>query len=131
MNLARWVAIIISLIGVACLVIGIIFIIQGNDGKQSLTVELSPLPLDQVDAQYDVVKEKIAPLRAAEEPNIQAGTALPSPTYSYLSAQRTSLGLARTNIGLTQFITTSGIVDLVLGVGLLLTGMVLFIKAKI
>jgi hypothetical protein len=131
MGFTRLVAVIVLLIGVASLGLGVMFVIQGNDGRNDLTTEISPLPLNQIDARYDAVKAMIAPLAAAEEPNIQAGKALPSANYSYLSAQRTSLSVARTNNGLTTFIMTSGYVILGMGVGLVLVGGVLFAKVKV
>ena len=65
---------------------------------------------------------------ATEEPNIQAGRAAPSAMYNYLTIQRTSLGLARANIGLAGFTRTSGIIDVVVGLGLILVGLELFKK---
>ncbi|MBN1644020.1 MAG: hypothetical protein JW856_04300 [Dehalococcoidales bacterium] len=116
----RVVAWVVALLGVACLVMGIIFIVQANSGRQTIANELSPLTISQVNATYDTVKAKQQALAAVEEPKIQAGEAAPSTTYVYLSGQRTSLGLTKANIGLVGFIQTSGIVTILIGVGLLL-----------
>ena len=130
MGFTRLAGILVLLIAVASLVFGVMFVIQGNDGRQTLINDLSPLPLDQLDAKYDTVKAGAKALAAVEEPAIQAGTALPSAKYAYYSALRTSLGLARTNAGLTQFIITSGYVAIAVGVGLALVGATLCFKAK-
>ena len=69
-------------------------------------------------------------IRAAEEPNIQAEQAAPSARYNYLTIQRTALGLARTNVGLAAFVRTSGIIDIIVGLGLILAGVGLFKKGR-
>jgi hypothetical protein len=69
-------------------------------------------------------------MMAAEEPNIQAGKAAPSAMYNYLTVQRTGLGLARTNVGLVGFIRMGGIIDVILGLGLVLIGAAAPAKSK-
>ena len=66
---------------------------------------------------------------AQEEPAIQGGTAAASATYNYLSAQRALLGLAKANVGNVNAVMMNGIVDIILGLGLVLTGFVTFKKA--
>jgi hypothetical protein len=124
----RCLATIVALVGVASLVLGIVFIMQANSGKQQLADDLSPLKLSEVDGRYDTVKASQAQLMAVEEPKIQTGQAQPSAMYIYLTANKIGLGLARSNIGMTSFIMTSGIVDIVMGFGLILVGVVLFKK---
>lgn len=124
----RFIGVVVALIGVVALVFGIIFIIQSNSGKQEVASELAPITLAQVDAKYDSVKAKQVQLMTAEEPKIQAGQAQPSAMYIYLTTQKTGLGLARANIGLTSFVMMSGIIDIILGIGLVLTGMLLMKK---
>ncbi len=121
-------SLIIIAIGAVSLVFGIIFIVQSGSGKQQIADDIAPLTIDQVDAKYDAVVAQHNTIRAAEEPKIQAGQAAPSAMYNYLSIQRTSLGLARTNIGLVGFTRMTGIIDIVVGVGLLFTGMFLMQK---
>jgi hypothetical protein len=50
--------------------------------------------------------------------------------YNYLTVQRTGLGLARANIGLVGFIRMAGIINIILGVGLVLVGVAAPAKAK-
>jgi len=106
------------------------FITQASSAEQEIANEIQPLTIAQVDAKYEAVKTNQMALAMTEEPNIQAGKAAPSAMYNYLTAQRTSLGLARTNIGLTGFVRTSGIIGIIIGVGLILAGLGLFKKGQ-
>ena len=126
----RWSAIVVAVLGVVCFVFGIIFITQASSGEQEIADELQPLKIAEVDAKYEEVKTNQMALAATEEPQIQAGTAAPSTTYNYLTVQRSSLGLARANIGLAGFVRTSGIIDIIVGLGLILAGVGLFKKSQ-
>ncbi len=123
-----WSTLVIIAVGAISLVFGIMFIVQSGSAKQQIADDIAPLTLDQVDAQYDDVVVKHNAMRNTEEPKIQAGTAAPSAMYNYLTIQRTSLGLTRTNIGLADFTKTAGIIDIILGVSLLLAGTLLMQK---
>ena len=118
----------VALIGVACLVFGIVFIIQSNSAKQTVADEVKPLALSEVNAKYDTVSANQQKVMAVEEVQIQAGKAAPTTLYDYLSAQRGLLGLAKANVGLAGFVMMSGIVDIILGLGLILAGISLFQK---
>jgi hypothetical protein len=48
--------------------------------------------------------------------------------YNYLSSQRALLGSAKSNVALSGFVMMSGTVDIVLGVGLMLIGLALYMK---
>lgn len=126
----RWSAIVIAVLGVVCLVFGIIFITQAGSAEQEIASELQPLEISEVDAKYEEVKTNQTALARNEEPNIQAGTAAPSPMYNYLTVQRTSLGLARANIGLAGSVRTNGIIDIIIGLSLILAGIGLFKKGQ-
>jgi len=127
----RWSAIVVVVLGVVCLVFGIIFITQAGSAEKEVADEIQPITLTKLDATYEAVKAKQMDIRAVEEPNIQAQTAAaPSTTYNYLTVQRTALGLARTNIGLAGFVRTSGIIDIIVGLGLILAGVGLFKKGR-
>jgi hypothetical protein len=121
------VALIIIAAGAISLVFGIVFLVQAGSARQEIADDIAPLTLDKVDAQYDavVLQDKAIIQR---EPLVQAGKAEPSAMYNYLSIQRTSLGLAKANIGVADFTKTTGIIDIILGVGFLLTGTVLMQK---
>ena len=124
----RVIGIIVALIGVVILVMGIVFELQANTAKKTVADEISPIPLSGLNAQYDAIKTAQEQYMAAEGANVQAGKAAPSAGYNYTSAQRALLGLAKSNIGTSGFVMMSGTVDIVLGLGLMLTGMVLYMK---
>lgn len=121
----RFLGMVIAIIGVASLVFGILFIVQSNSGKQTVADEVKPLALSELNAKYDAVKAGYTKYMAAEEPQIQAGKAAPSVMYDYLSAQRALLGLAKSNVSLAGFVMMSGVVDVIVGFGLILAGIVL------
>ena len=126
----RWSALVVAVLGVVSLVFGIIFITQASSAEREIANEIQPLKIAEVDAKYEVVKTNQTGLARTEEPQIQAGTAAPSAMYNYLTIQRTSLGLARANIGLAGFVRTSGIIDIIVGLGLILAGVGLFRKSR-
>ena len=123
-------ALLVLVIGVACIALGTLFIFQANSGQQEIANEIQPLKIEQVDAKYDAVKATQITLAAAEEPKIQAGQAAPSAMYSYLSAQRALLGLAKSNLGVVEFVRFIGILNIIIGVGFLLISVVLFRRSQ-
>ena len=79
--------------------------------KQEVADSIDPLPLDQLDAKYDQLKDNIDQMKAAgSEPPIE------------LTAQKTGLGLARANVGTADFVRMTGLIDIIIGLGLALTG---------
>ena len=131
MNFIKCCAVIVVVLGVASLVMGIVFIAQGGSGKQKVADQIAPLTLEELDDKYETVKMNAAGLAQKEEPGIQAGTAAPSAMYNYLSLQRTSLGLARSNVGTADYILTHGIIDIVIGLGLVLGGVGIFKQSSV
>jgi len=126
----RLIGMVVAIIGVASLVMGIVFIIQSNSGKKQIADDIAPLEISEVNARYDMITAANAKLIAIEEPKIQTQQAAPSTMYDYLTAQRVGLGLARTNIGLVGFTMMNGVMDIILGVGLLMVGIVFISKEK-
>jgi hypothetical protein len=107
---------------------GIVFLTQANTAKNTVANEIRPITLSNLNAQYNTVEAAQEQYMAAEEPGIQAKASLPSTTYNYLSAQRALLGLAKSNMGTSGFVMISGTVDIVLGIGLILVGLALYMK---
>jgi hypothetical protein len=126
----RAIAIIVMVLGLASLVFGVIFITQASAAEDEIAESIAPLKLNQVDSRYEDVKAKQSALKMAEEPAIQAGQAQPSAMYNYLSIQRTGLGKTRGEIGLASFTRMSGIINAVVGIGLILAGVGLLKKAS-
>ncbi len=116
-------SVVVVILGLASMVLGIIFTISSGSAEDEVAESIAPLPLDQLDARYETVKANQMAMAAAEGAAIQSGQA-PSDMYTWLTLQRTSLGLARSNAGLSQLTRTLGIVNIVIGAGLVLTGIV-------
>jgi len=125
----RVMAIIIVILGLASLVLGILFITEASSAEDEIAESIAPLPLDGVDSRYEDVKAQQSAMRAVEGPAIQSG-ADPSAMYNYLTIQRTSLGLTRSQIGLASLTRTSGIINIIVGLGLILAGVGLFKKSQ-
>jgi hypothetical protein len=126
----RVIGAIVIILGLAVLVFGIIFLPQASSGDQEIAEAVTPLTLDEVSGKYDVVAEKYTQIKNAEEPGIQAQTAMPSAMYNYLGQQRALLGLAKSNMGTTTFIRMMGVVNILIGAGLIMTGVVVYRKTS-
>lgn len=118
-------SVIVVILGLASVVLGIVFTISSGTAENEVAESIAPLALDQLDARYESVKSSQMAMAAQEGQAIQNGQA-PSDMYSWLTLQRTSLGLARSNAGLSQLTRTLGIVNIVIGAGLVLTGIIAF-----
>ena len=125
----RVIAIIIMILGLASLAFGVVFIMEASDAEDEIAESIDPLPLDDVDDRYDEVKAQQSVMRAMVTPAIQAGEDPPA-MYNYLTIQRTSLGLTRSQIGLANLTRTMGIINIVIGAGLILAGTGLLKKSS-
>jgi hypothetical protein len=124
----RILSLVTIIIGIAAIIFGVLFIVQANNGNDEIVTSIAPLTLDEINPKYDAVTAKYNQVKMAEEPAIQGGTAAPSATYNYLSAQKGLLGLAKANVGTVKAIKMMGYVDIAIGLGLVLGGLVLFNK---
>ena len=118
----RVMAIIVVILGLASLVLGILFITQAISAEQEVADSIAPLPLDQLDAQYDAVTDKYNQMKAAGAP--------PSTDFNYLYGNKVGLGLARSNVGTASFVRMTGLIDIIIGLGLILTGLAILRKAS-
>lgn len=113
----RLLALLVVILGIATLIFGIMFIPQASSGKQEVVESLSTgVTLDNLDDTYDMVDQQL--------------TQVPkdNPQYLTLFAQRTSLGLARANVGIAKMANTVGIVNIIIGVGLIFGGCALMMR---
>ena len=124
----RILALAVAIIGVALLAIGIYYIPQAISGKQEVADKIAPLTLNKLDATYDEVSKEHAKLIITEELKILDG-AEPDAKYNYLTIQRTGLGLARAEVGLTNFVLITGIIEIILGIALILVSIGLVKKS--
>jgi hypothetical protein len=113
----RVLAIIVIILGLGSLVLGILFFPQASSGEKQIKDSLAPdLVISQVNAMYDKMDQAVK------------NTAKTDPAYSTYFANRTSLGLAKANIGTVKAIRMIGIAEIAIGLGLVLGGFVLLRK---
>ena len=118
----RVLGIIVIILGIATLVFGIMFIPQASDAKQKVADSLtSGVTLDNLDATYDQINGAFDQLKAGGMPSSD-------PQYVMVLGQRTSLGLAKSNVGVAKVLQTMGIVNIIAGVGLVLAGCALMMR---
>jgi|WetSurMetagenome_2_1015567.scaffolds.fasta_scaffold1043828_2 hypothetical protein len=125
----RILSLVATILGIAAIVFGVLFICQANAGNNEIVTSIAPLALNDVNPKYDAVTEKYNQVKMAEEPAIQGGTAAPSAMYNYLSAQKGLLGLAKANIGTVKAVRMMGYTNIAIGIGLAFTGFVLYRKS--
>jgi hypothetical protein len=118
----RLLALLVVILGIATLVFGIMFIPQASDAKKKVADSLTaPVTLDTLDATYDKISGSFDQLKAAGMPSSD-------PQYVMILGQRTSLGLARSNVGVAKVLNTMGIVNIIAGVGFIFAGCALMMK---
>jgi hypothetical protein len=118
----RFLALLVVILGIAVLVFGIIMFPQASSARQKVADSLtSPVTLDNLDATYDQISAAFDQLKASGMPSSD-------PQYVMVLGQRTSLGLARSNVGVAKVVQTNGIVDVLIGVGLIFGGCALVMR---
>jgi predicted PurR-regulated permease PerM len=118
----RILALLVVILGIVVLVFGIIFIPQASEAKQKVADSLTaPVTLDTLDATYDQISGSFDQLKASGMPSSD-------PQYVMVLGQRTSLGLAKSNVGIARVLNTMGIINILLGVGLVFTGCALIMR---
>jgi hypothetical protein len=115
-------AIIVLILGLASLVMGIIFVINSGSARDEVADSVAPLPLADLDARYDQVKAGQMQLAPAEQAAIQGGQA-PGSLYTWMTLQRTSLGLARSNVGIADLTQILGYLNIVIGIALVVVSL--------
>jgi predicted PurR-regulated permease PerM len=118
----RLLALVVVILGIAALVFGILFIPQASQAKQKVADSLTaPITLDTLDATYDQICGAYDQLKASGMPSSD-------PQYVMVLGQRTSLGLAKSNVGVAKVLQTMGIVNIIIGAGLVLAGCALMMR---
>ena len=107
----RLLAVITIILGLAVLVFGILFLPKASSAEQEVAESIAPnLTTDALDVTYDNIDNQLRSLQGNE------------PQYLQLFAQRTSLGLARSNMGVASLARTLGIMNIIAGLGLIVVG---------
>ena len=120
--------VIILILGLVGVVFGILFLPMANSAQNEIAAQTAPIPLDQIDAKYDVVTAAFNAQMALEEPGIQAHTGMPSALYDYYGSQRALLGLAKANMGTVKLVRYLGIMSICMGAGLAVAGIAFVMK---
>ena len=100
-------AYLVALIGVAAIIFGVLFLMGAGDSQDVLAGELAPVTISQVDATYD---------------QVSAGVKA-NPQDVSLALKKASLGLAKSNLGLIDFVRKSSYLTIAMGVGMVLIGL--------
>ncbi len=115
----RVLAVIVIILGLAGLVFGILFLPKASSAEQAVADSLAPkLTVDALDVTYDNIDTQVRAMAGTE------------PQYLGLFAQRTSLGLAKSNMGTASLVRMLGIVNILIGLGLMVSGFVLLRKSS-
>ena len=114
-------AIIVLILGLASLVMGVIFVINSGSARTEVADGIAPVTLADLDGRYDQVKTAQMQVAQQEGAAIQAGN--PSTTYVWLTLQRTSLGLARSSVGIANLTMILGYLNLVIGIALVIVSL--------
>jgi hypothetical protein len=126
-------SILVTVIGIVCIVFGVLFIMQAGDSRTIVVDELaaSGLTTGTLDATYDQVKGALAQYTAANKAAAvgsaaATGSSEAMQSYGY---QKAILGGAKTSLTTIGFVEKSGIVTIVIGLGLALAGLGLMKKS--
>jgi hypothetical protein len=126
----RLIAIFIIILGLAGLVLGVVFITQATSAEKQVLDSIAPLTLSDINPKYDAVSATFKQMLPVQQ-KIASNTASAQEMdqLNYVSSQRALLGLAKSNAGLAMFIRLNGITVIVLGIGMGLAGFALLKKA--
>jgi predicted nicotinamide N-methyase len=114
----RILGIVILILGLVGVVFGIIFLPMASSAEQQVADSIAPqLTLDKVDATYDKLDAQLKAMVGNE------------PQYLQVFAQRTSVGLAKSNMGVAKLVRYLGILNICVGAGLAAAGFYVFRKA--
>jgi len=115
----RLLAVVTIILGLAVLVFGILFLPKASSAEQEVAESIAPnLTTDALDVTYDNIDNQVRSMQGNE------------PQYLQYFAQRTSLGLARTNMGVASLVRMLGIVNIIAGLGLVVVGFVALRKSS-
>jgi divalent metal cation (Fe/Co/Zn/Cd) transporter len=108
----------IFIVGVVCIVFGIMGIMEAGNAEQKVADELAPagIALCDVHAAYGVASAALGTaMQSGDQETIQNAT-----------LQKTSLGLAKSNVSTIKFLRNTAILEIIAGAGLALAGVGLF-----
>ncbi|MCX7912808.1 MAG: hypothetical protein N2506_07630 [Dehalococcoidales bacterium] len=113
----RAVAVFAIILGLATLVFGALLTAQARQARQAVISSLKPpVTLENLRSSYEELDRKVRE------------TSPSHPEYSDYFAERTWLGLAQANLSAAKMVNTSGIVDILIGLGIMASGFAILRK---
>jgi hypothetical protein len=115
-------SILVTVIGIVCIVFGVMFIMQAGSSRTDVVDELkaSNVTADNLNAKYDEAKAGLVQALTAGAPGAESAQSI--------GWQKASLGVAKSSLATISFVEKSGILTIVIGLGLVLTGLALMKK---
>ncbi len=111
----RILGIIIVILGLVGVVFGALFLPMANTAEQAVADSIAPkLTVDKIDATYTQLDTAVKAMVGNE------------PQYLATYAQKIGVGLAKSNMGIASLVRQLGILNIALGLGLVLSGVVIF-----
>jgi hypothetical protein len=107
-------AYLVTLVGVVAIVMGVLFILGAADSQNTVANEIAPLTISKVNSTYDQLSLGVKA----------------NPTDMSLAIQKASLSVAKSNLGVIDFVRKSGILSIVLGVGVGILGLVMVARKE-
>jgi hypothetical protein len=119
----NFLSILVAIIGVVCVVFGVLFIMQARTNKTTVVDELtaSGLTTGTLNAAYDQAKAGLSQALGAGAAGAESAQSA--------GWQKVSLGLAKSNLETVDFVQKSGILAIIIGVGFFLAGWGIMKKA--
>jgi hypothetical protein len=116
-------SILIAVIGVVCVVFGVMFIMSAGTSRNTVVDELkaSGVTTATLNAAYDQAKAGLAQALAAGAAGAESAQSA--------GWQKASLGLAKSNLNTIDFVQKSGILAIIAGVGFVLASYLLMKKS--
>ncbi len=105
----------IAIVGVVAIVFGIMGIMEAGKAEGKVADEIAPMAISEVNANYGMISAAYSAVKGTNTPEESA----------YL-LQKTSLGLAKSNIGTIKFLKNTAILEIIAGAGFVLVGVGLF-----
>jgi hypothetical protein len=112
----RILSLVTLILGLAAIVFGVLFVFQANSGNNEIIASIAPLTIAQVEPMYDQISAQIGQIPKTD------------PNYLPTALQKTSLGLAKANIGAVKAVRMNGFIDIGVGIALVLTGIAVMRK---
>lgn len=102
----------IAIVGVVCIVFGVMFIVQAGNAEQKVLDEIVPLNLEisEINAAYGQASAALGQAMQSGDPEVIQNATL----------QKTSLGLIKSSVGTIKITKNIGILQIILGAGLVL-----------